>query len=40
MIKVIAEWISDHPNLDKFFSHFKWYNETCDLLLRLWEDDC
>ena len=40
MIKRICNFIARYPILDLFFSRFKWYNQTHDLLLRLWEDEC
>ena len=40
MLEKICIFIANYPTLDLFFSRFKWYNQTHDSLLRLWEDEC
>ena len=40
LLQKLCTWIAKYPKLDAFFSHFKWYNNTHDLIERLWEDDC
>ena len=40
MLKRICKFIANYTTLDLFFNRFKWYNQTHDLLLRLWEDEC